>query len=92
MTDQDKSNQDKLQEQLGAARSAMEEKPLTKADQQALSADLEQLERQLQQGEPVSPAPFLELLQDWEARLEAEHPVLAGVLSNVVRHLESSGI
>lgn len=79
-------------EHLEAAKAALVEHPLEESQQQDLENVLKDLELQVAMPEPVDPAPFIELLRDWEARLETEHPVLAGVLSNVVRTLVDMGV
>lgn len=82
----------RIGEHLEAAKAALVEHPLEEVQQQDLENVLKDLELQFAMPEPVDPAPFVELLQDWEARLETEHPVLAGVLSNVVRTLVDMGV
>ncbi len=82
-------SRDKLQDQLAAARAALRDRPLSGRDQEALGQTLDDLERM---AETADPASFIELLRAWEAKLEVDHPVLAGVLGDVVRKLGSMGI
>lgn len=82
-------SKDKLQEELAAARAALRDRPLSGREQAELGQTLDDLEKL---AETADPAPFIELVRAWEARLEVDHPVLAGVLGDVVRKLGAMGI
>ncbi|MDF2446671.1 MAG: hypothetical protein K0S46_1907 [Moraxellaceae bacterium] len=79
-------------EQLEAVRTALREQPLTPERRAEMEAALTALEQEFQVAEPADPAPLLDLLRDWEARLEAEHPVLSRVVSEALQKLSAIGI
>lgn len=79
-------------EQLEAVRAALREQALTPAQRAEMEGALTALEQEFQVAEPADPAPLLDLLRDWEARLEAEHPVLARVVTDALQKLSSIGI
>lgn len=79
-------------EQLEAVRAAMRNQSLEQESRQEMEEALDALEQEFQVAEPADPAPLVELLRDWEARLEAEHPVLARVMTDALNKLTSMGI
>lgn len=78
--------------EIARARSQMEQQPLAAPQHDELSRTLAEMELHLQLHENPTPAEFLQTLQAMEVELEAEHPVLAGVLGNLVRVLGSMGV
>lgn len=79
-------------DQLETVRAAVRDGSLAPRDRQEFEYALDALERELQVAEPADPQPFVQMLRDWEARLEVEHPVLAGVITDTLRTLSSMGI
>lgn len=79
-------------EQLEAVRAAMRNQSLEQESRQEMEEALDALEQEFQVAEPADPAPLVELLRGWEARLEAEHPVLARVMTDALNKLTSMGI
>jgi hypothetical protein len=77
---------------IARARTQLETQPLPPAQHDELSRTLADMELHLQLHEAPDPAEFLETLQALEVQLETEHPVLAGVIGNLVRVLGSMGI
>lgn len=81
-----------IQEYVNTARETLKITRLQPLDQAALNDTLDELEMRMQQAEPVNPAPFIDVMTEWQAKLEVEHPVLAGVLANVVQRLNGIGV
>lgn len=79
-------------EQLEAVRQSLRAHPLDADRQAEMEAALTALEQEFQVAEPVNPAPLLALLQEWEARFEAEHPVFSRVVTDALQKLSSLGI
>lgn len=79
-------------EQLEAVRRSLREQPLAPEARQEMEDALTALEREFQVAEPADPQPLLNLLRDWEARLEAEHPVFSRVVSEALQRLSAIGI
>lgn len=79
-------------EQLEAVRASLRGQPLSPEARQEMEEALTSLEQEFQVAEAADPAPLLDLLRDWEARLEAEHPVFAGVVSDALQKLSAIGI
>lgn len=62
------------------------------SDNQQLRRTLGELQQRLDHPEPLDAAQWLGSLRDWEARLAAEHPLVAHLLADLARKLESMGI
>lgn len=65
---------------------------LDAGQQQALHSEVDALERQLQAQLPPDAATLEARLQEWEARLAVEHPLLASVVTDALQKLSSMGI
>jgi hypothetical protein len=57
-----------------------------------LEAVRAELEHKLALAEPPDSATLLGYLRDWEARLMADHPLAAGLLTDTIIKLESLGL
>lgn len=79
-------------EEIARARSHLAQQPLPAPHQDELTRALADMELHLQVHENPKPAEFLDTLAAMEVQLAAEHPVLAGVLGNIVRTLGSMGV
>ncbi|RZU47747.1 uncharacterized protein DUF4404 [Fluviicoccus keumensis] len=79
-------------DEIARARSHLQQQPLPPAHQDELTRTLADMELHLQVPEPAKTEEFLDTLRGLEARVEAEHPLLAGVLGNLVRLLGNMGV
>lgn len=79
-------------EQLESVRASLRSQPLSPQARQEMEEALTSLEQEFQVAEVADPAPLLDLLRDWEARLEAEHPVFVRVVSDALQKLSAIGI
>lgn len=79
-------------EQLESVRQALARQELSPEARQEMEDALTKLEQEFQVAEPVDPEPLLNLLREWEVRLEAEHPVFARVVSEALQKLSAIGI
>lgn len=79
-------------EQLESVRRALSRQDLAPEARQEMEDALTNLEQEFQLAEPVDPEPLLNLLREWEARFEAEHPLFARVLTDALQKLSSIGI
>jgi hypothetical protein len=79
-------------EQLEAVRAALRQQELSGASRAEMEQALDSLEQEFSMAEPPDPSALVTLLQGWEARLEAEHPVLARVMTDALQKLQSMGI
>lgn len=79
-------------EELEAVRAALREQPLTPEKRAEMEAALTALEQEFQAAEPLNPAPLLALLQEWEVRFEAEHPLFSRVVTDALQKLSALGI
>lgn len=65
---------------------------LDAGQRQTLHTELEALERQLEAQIPPDAATLEARLQEWEARMAVEHPLLASVITDALQKLSSMGI
>jgi hypothetical protein len=79
-------------EQIAKARQILELHPLPPVHQANLQAQLCDLELHLQSHEQVDYERMANLLRGAEAELEVEHPIVASVISGVIRTLANMGI
>ena len=86
------SKQQLIGEHLAKAKTALQDKPLAPAQHDELSRTLAEVELHLQVQEPVNPEKLMNALREWEARLEAEHPVLSTAVGSVFRLLANIGV
>lgn len=90
--DQRREQQGNIIDQLEAVRAAVRNEDLAPERRAELEAALSGLERELLVAMPADAGPLVSLLRGWEARLEVEHPVLAGVVSDALLKLSAMGI
>lgn len=77
-------------EQLEAVRAALRaQEPVQRRE---MEEALDNLEQEFRVAEPPDPAALMTLLQAWEARLQAEHPVLSSVIADALQKLGAMGI
>ena len=88
----DREQKGSVIDQLEAVRAAVREETMSPEKRAEMEAALSGLERELMVAMPVDAGPLMALLQGWEARLEAEHPVLASVVGDALQKLSSMGI
>lgn len=81
-----------LNDRLEMLKQQLQGHEMDPAQKSLIEADIADIERQLALPEPPAPEAFLALLRDWEARLQVEHPVLAGMVSDVLRKLSDMGV
>jgi hypothetical protein len=79
-------------EQLEAVRTALRQQDLPPASRKEMERALDRLEQEFRVAEPADPSALVTMLQAWEARLEAEHPVLARVMTETLQRLSAMGI
>ena len=79
-------------EHIAKARQILELHPLPSAHQENLQAQLCDLELHLQSHEQVDYERMANLLRGAEAELEVEHPIVASVISSIVRTLANMGV
>lgn len=79
-------------EQLEAVRAAMRQQGLPPSRQAEMEQALSELEQEFRVAETADPSALTDLLRAWEAQLEAEHPLLARVVTEAVHRLNSMGI
>lgn len=79
-------------EHINKARQILELHPLPPAHQANLQAQLCDLELHLQSHEQVDYERMANLLRGVEAELEVEHPIVASVISSIVRTLANMGV
>jgi diadenosine tetraphosphate (Ap4A) HIT family hydrolase len=65
---------------------------LDAGQRQALHNEVDALERQLEAQIPPDAATLEARLQEWEARMAVEHPLLASVITDALQKLSSMGI
>ena len=85
-------NKQLIGDEIARARNHLQQQPLAAPQHDELSRTLADMELHMQLHENPKPQEFLDTLQAMEVQLEAEHPVLAGVIGNIVRVLGSMGI
>jgi len=73
-------------------RSALQSPLLAQHEAAAAEHALRDLETRLQGQEPADWSYLAEQLRAWEASLEADHPVVAGLLSETVKKLLAMGV
>ena len=78
--------------EINKARAILELHPLPPQHDESLQAMLCDLELHLQSHEQADYARMANLLRGAEAELEADHPVVASVISGVIRTLANMGI
>jgi hypothetical protein len=79
-------------EHINKARQILELHPLPPTHQANLQAQLCDLELHLQSHEQVDYERMANLLRGVEAELEVEHPIVASVISSIVRTLANMGV
>ncbi|HEX5277750.1 MAG TPA: DUF4404 family protein [Fluviicoccus sp.] len=79
-------------DEIARARSHMQQQPLPVPQHDELTRALADMELHLQLHEAPKTEEFLDTLRALEARIEADHPTLAGVLGNLVRILGNMGV
>jgi hypothetical protein len=79
-------------EHIAKARQILELHPLPPVHQENLQAQLCDLELHLQSHEQVDYERMANLLRSAEAELEVEHPILASVISSIIRTLANMGV
>lgn len=79
-------------EHITKARQILELHPLPPVHQANLQAQLCDLELHLQSHEQVDYARMANLLRGVEAELEVEHPIVASIISSMVRTLANMGV
>lgn len=84
------------EEKLAALKAELQQhqhsQHLDVGQRQALSGELEALERQLDAQLPPDMATLEKRLQEWEARMAVEHPLLASVVTDALHKLSAMGI
>lgn len=79
------------EDKLAALRAQLDHHHLDAGQRDLLQGEVDALEQRLTL-EPVDPETLQDQLRRWEARLEAEHPVLATVVTEALRKLEAMGL
>lgn len=80
-------------EKIAALKAHLQDLPhLDAGQQQHLHQEVDDLERQLQAQIPPDASALEARLQEWEARIAAEHPVLASVVTDALQKLSAMGI
>lgn len=79
-------------DEIAKARHILAIQPLPPEHHENLQAQLCDLELHLQSHEQVDYERFTNLLRSVEAEIEVDHPVIAGVVSTIIRTLASMGV
>jgi hypothetical protein len=79
-------------EEIAKARQILAIQPLPTEHHDNLQAQLCDLELHLQSHEPIDYERFSNLLRAVEAEIDVEHPIVASVISTIIRTLGSMGI
>lgn len=79
-------------EHIQKARQILELHPLPPVHQEALQAQLCDLELHLQSHEQVDYERMANLLRAVEADIEVEHPITASIISSIIRTLANMGV
>ncbi len=80
------------EEKLAALKANLAHHHLDAGQHDLLQSQVSELEQQLAMQPPMDPETLQDQLRQWEARLEAEHPVLAAVVADALRKLAAMGI
>lgn len=81
-----------LSHELNKARQALYDHVVPAPTRAEVEEAIAELEIKLAQQEPVHPEDWVNLLQQQEARLEVEHPVIAGIFTNMIHILSAMGV